>query len=124
MPELEEAEKEKERAKGPRALRRRHGKKMDRSKLRRRSSINGHWYDRDTSVFTPPKGSSMTAFVTSVLPAQEVIKLMLEKYKVESEPSQFALYVVKETGAKIDGPRPQVADARPVRRRRGRGRGR
>lgn len=40
----------------------------------------------------------MTAFVTSVLPAQEVIKLMLEKYKVESEPSQFALYVVKETG--------------------------
>ena len=42
----------------------------------------------------------MTAFVTSVLPAQEVIKLMLEKYKVESEPSQFALYVVKETGGK------------------------
>ena len=35
MPELEEAEKEKERSKGPRALRRRHGKKMDRSKLRR-----------------------------------------------------------------------------------------
>ena len=40
----------------------------------------------------------MTAFVTSVLPTQEVIKLMLEKYKVESEPSQFALYAVKETG--------------------------
>ena len=35
MPELEEGEKEKERSKGPRALRRRHGKKMDRSKLRR-----------------------------------------------------------------------------------------
>ena len=32
--------------KGPRALRRR-GKKMTR--LRRRSSINGHWYDRETS---------------------------------------------------------------------------
>ena len=64
----------------------------------RRSSINGHWYDRDTSVFTPPKGSSMTAWVTSVLPTQEVIKLMLEKYKVESEPAQFALYAVKETG--------------------------
>jgi len=97
MPELEaEEEKEKEKSKGPRALRRQ--KKMYRNKLRRRSSINGHWYDRDTSVFTPPKGSSMTAFVTSVLPAQEVIKLMLEKYKVESEPSQFALYVVKETG--------------------------
>ena len=35
MPELEEEEKEKERSKGPRALRRRHGKRMDRSKLRR-----------------------------------------------------------------------------------------
>ena len=35
MPELEEGEKEKERSKGPRARRRRHGKKMDRSKLRR-----------------------------------------------------------------------------------------
>ena len=37
MPELEEGEeeKEKERSKGPRALRRRHGKRMDRSKLRR-----------------------------------------------------------------------------------------
>ena len=34
MPEVEE-EKEKEKSKGPRALRRRHGKKMDRSKLRR-----------------------------------------------------------------------------------------
>ena len=31
------------RGKGPRALRRRHGKKMDRVKLRRKSSINGHW---------------------------------------------------------------------------------
>ena len=37
------------RSKGPRALRRRHGKRMDKRRLRRRSSINGHWYDRDTS---------------------------------------------------------------------------
>lgn len=36
-------EPEKRKAGGPRALRRRHGKKMDRSKVRRKSSINGHW---------------------------------------------------------------------------------
>ena len=35
--ELEAEEKEKEKSKGPRALRRRHGKKMDRSKLRRKA---------------------------------------------------------------------------------------
>jgi hypothetical protein len=40
----------------------------------------------------------MSAFVTSLLPTQEVIAMMLEKYKVETEPAQFALYVVKETG--------------------------
>ncbi len=86
-------------SKGPRALRRRHGKKMDRSKVvRRKSSINGHWYDRDTSVFTPPKGSCMSTFVTSLSPTQEVVKMMLEKYRVETEPAQFALYVVKESG--------------------------
>ena len=39
-------EEEEKKSKGPRALRRR-GKKMTR--LRRRSSINGHWYDREPS---------------------------------------------------------------------------
>ena len=34
---------EQKKSKGPRALRRRHGKKMERSKVKRRSSINGHW---------------------------------------------------------------------------------
>ena len=37
---------------GPRALRRRKGRM---TRIRRRSSINGHWYDRETAVFTPPK---------------------------------------------------------------------
>ena len=32
-----------EKRRGPRALRRRHGKRMDKKKLKRRSSINGHW---------------------------------------------------------------------------------
>jgi len=50
-------------ATGPRALRRRKGGKMTR--IRRRSSINGHWYDRETAVFTPPKDSAMSVWTRS-----------------------------------------------------------
>ena len=60
------------RSKGPRALRRRHGVRMDKSKLRRRSSINGHWYDRDTSVFTPPKHTPMCVYTSSKMNSSEV----------------------------------------------------
>ena len=85
-------------SRGPRQLRRRHGKKMDKNKLRRRSSINGHWYDRDTSVFTPPKHTPMSVHTSSKMSSGEVVTTLLEKYKIESEPGDYALYVVKETG--------------------------
>ena len=86
------------RSRGPRALRRRHGKKMDKTKLRRRSSINGHWYDRDTSVFTPPKHTPMCVYTSSKINSSEVVTTLLDKYKIESEPGHYALYLVKETG--------------------------
>ena len=60
------------RSKGPRALRRRHGKRMDKTKLRRRSSINGHWYDRDTSVFRPPKHTPVCVYTSSKMNSSEV----------------------------------------------------
>jgi len=90
--------KEDKRNKGPRALRRRHGKKMDKNKLKRRCSINGHWYDRDTSVFTPPKHSPMCVYTSSKSGTGEVLTALLDKYKIESEPGDYALYVIKETG--------------------------
>lgn len=37
-------------------LRRRPGRRFDKAKLRRRCSINGHYYNRETSIFTPPYG--------------------------------------------------------------------
>ena len=40
----------------------------------------------------------MSVYVTSVLNTPEVIKMILEKYQVESESNQFALYVVKDSG--------------------------
>jgi len=81
---------------GPRALRRRKGKRMTR--LRRRSSINGHWYDRETAVFTPPKHSAMSVWTSSLCNSMEVMTSLLSKYKIESEAGNFGLYVVKESG--------------------------
>lgn len=83
---------------GSAAIRRRPGKRLSRSKVRRRCSINGHFYDRETSFFTPPHGSQMSVWVTSLVNTYEVINLMLEKYKVDSDPSNFALFVVRDNG--------------------------
>ncbi|XP_066150511.1 uncharacterized protein Rassf [Euwallacea fornicatus] len=80
------------------AIKRRPGRRLSRSKVKRRCSINGHFYDRETSIFTPPHGSQMSVWVTSMVNSQEVIKLMLEKYKVESDWNHFALFVVRDNG--------------------------
>ncbi|XP_044742219.1 uncharacterized protein LOC123303479 [Chrysoperla carnea] len=83
---------------GSTAIRRRPGARRSRTKLKRRCSINGHFYDRETSIFTPPHGSQMSVWVTSLVNTQEVINLMLEKYKVDSDPENFALFVVRDNG--------------------------
>lgn len=85
---------------GSTAIKRRPGKRLSRSKIKRRCSINGHFYDRETSFFTPPHGSQMSVWVTSLVNTQEVINLMLEKYKVDSSPNNFALFVVRDNGGK------------------------
>lgn len=86
---------------GSTAIRRRPGKRLSRSKVKRRCSINGHFYDRETSFFTPPHGSQMSVWVTSLVNTQEVINLMLEKYKVDSDANNFALFVVRDNGGNV-----------------------
>ncbi|CAG0893792.1 unnamed protein product [Darwinula stevensoni] len=81
-----------------RHLRRRPGKRMDRNKIKRRSSINGHFYDRTTSVFVPPHGSVAHVWITSLVPATDVISLLLDKYKVDASPNEFALCIVWDNG--------------------------
>ncbi|PSN28978.1 hypothetical protein C0J52_27519 [Blattella germanica] len=83
---------------GSAAIRRRPGKRRSRTKLKRRCSINGHFYNRETSFFTPPHGSQMSVWVTSLVNTQEVINLLLEKYKVDSKPVNFALFIVRDNG--------------------------
>lgn len=86
---------------GSTTIKRRPGKRLSRSKVKRRCSINGHFYDRETSFFTPPHGSQMSVWVTSLVNTVEVINLILEKYKVESDPQNFALFVVRDNGGKL-----------------------
>ena len=42
----------------------------------------------------------MSVWITSLVGTQEVLKMILDKYNIESEPDQFALYVVKDNGGK------------------------
>lgn len=40
----------------------------------------------------------MSVWVTSLVSTQDVINLLLEKYKVESRPENFALFIVRDNG--------------------------
>lgn len=83
---------------GSTAIKRRSGNKRSRTKLKRRCSINGHFYNRETSFFTPPYGSQMSVWVTSLVTTQEVINLILEKYKVDSPAENFSLFILRDNG--------------------------
>jgi hypothetical protein len=74
------------------------GQRRSRTKIKRRCSINGHFYNRETSFFLPPHGSQMSVWVTSLVSTTEVINLILEKYRVDSHVGNFALYVVHDNG--------------------------
>ncbi|KAL7731245.1 hypothetical protein ACLKA6_014429 [Drosophila palustris] len=83
---------------GAAAIKRRSGNRRSRTKLKRRCSINGHFYNRETSFFTPPYGSQMSVWVSSLVTTQEVINLVLEKYKVDSAAENFSLFIVRDNG--------------------------
>ncbi|XP_017017570.1 serine-rich adhesin for platelets [Drosophila kikkawai] len=83
---------------GAAAIKRRSGNRRSRTKLKRRCSINGHYYNRETSFFTPPYGSQMSVWVSSMVTTTEVINLVLEKYKVDSAAENFSLFIVRDNG--------------------------
>uniref|UniRef100_A0ABI7WXT8 Ras-associating domain-containing protein n=1 Tax=Felis catus TaxID=9685 RepID=A0ABI7WXT8_FELCA len=67
---------------------------------RHRFSINGHFYNHKTSVFTPAYGSVTNVRVNSTMTTLHVLTLLLNKFRVENGPSEFALYIVHESGGK------------------------
>ncbi|XP_004697909.1 ras association domain-containing protein 2 [Echinops telfairi] len=73
----------------------------DQRRIRRhRFSINGHFYNHKTSVFTPAYGSVTNVRINSTMTTPQVLKLLLNKFKIENSPEEFALYVVHTSGEK------------------------
>ncbi|KAK3089834.1 hypothetical protein FSP39_006935, partial [Pinctada imbricata] len=62
----------------------------------KRASINGHVYNFDTRVFTPMLGSCTSVTVDSKKTTDDVIRTLLEKFKIENKPNEFSLYMVSE----------------------------
>ncbi|XP_067288698.1 ras association domain-containing protein 6 [Pseudorasbora parva] len=77
-------------------------KKMVESQRNRnnRFSINGHFYNYKTSIFTPAYGATTNVHITSKMTTQEVITQLLQKFKVENSPNEFALYCIHQSGEK------------------------
>lgn len=65
-----------------------------------RFSINGHFYNYKTSIFTPSYGTSTKVRITSCMSTPQVIEQLLHKFKIENDPQEFALYCVHQTGEK------------------------
>ncbi|TRY54422.1 hypothetical protein DNTS_023692 [Danionella cerebrum] len=65
-----------------------------------RFSINGHFYNYKTSVFTPSFGATTNVHINSRMTTHEVITQLLQKFKVENSPNTFALYCIHQTGEK------------------------
>lgn len=65
-----------------------------------RFSINGHFYNYETSVFTPASGSETKIRINSHMRTREVIEQLLRKFKIENSPHDFALYIIHVSGEK------------------------
>ncbi|XP_016043851.1 ras association domain-containing protein 6 isoform X2 [Erinaceus europaeus] len=63
-----------------------------------RASINGHFYNHATSIFTPVFGSETKVRINSEMNTEEVIKQLLKKFKIENNAQDFALYIIFATG--------------------------
>ncbi|CAK6951559.1 ras association domain-containing protein 4a [Scomber scombrus] len=76
-----------------------------------RFSINGHFYNHKTSVFTPAFGSVTNVRVNSSMTTVQVLNLLLHKFRVENKSEEFVLYMVHESGERTqlrDGEYPLV----------------
>ncbi|XP_065490275.1 ras association domain-containing protein 6 [Caloenas nicobarica] len=65
-----------------------------------RFSINGHFYNHETSVFTPAFGSETKIRINSQMRTRQVIEQLLQKFKIENSPHEFALYIIHASGEK------------------------
>ncbi|XP_051972159.1 ras association domain-containing protein 2-like [Xyrauchen texanus] len=65
---------------------------------RHRCSFNGHFYNHKTAVFTPAFGSVTNVRVNSCMTTTQVLRVLLNKFKIENSPDEFTLYLVHTSG--------------------------
>ncbi|XP_026196173.1 ras association domain-containing protein 6 [Anabas testudineus] len=65
-----------------------------------RFSINGHFYNYKTSIFTPCFGTPTKVRITSWMTTNQVIEELLNKFKIQNDPQEFALYCIHQSGEK------------------------
>ncbi|NXH21458.1 RASF6 protein, partial [Bucco capensis] len=76
------------------------GPTIARTEVEHRFSINGHFYNHETSVFTPAFGSETKIRINSQMRTSQVIEQLLQKFKIENSPHEFALYIIHASGEK------------------------
>ncbi|KAL2099894.1 hypothetical protein ACEWY4_004288 [Coilia grayii] len=68
---------------------------------RHRFSINGHFYNHKTAVFTPAYGSVTNVRVNSSMTTSQVLKVLLKKFKIENSPDEFTLFLIYTSGERV-----------------------
>ncbi|XP_052423886.1 ras association domain-containing protein 2b [Carassius gibelio] len=75
------------------------GRRLGIRRLKRhRCSFNGHFYNHKTAVFTPKFGSVTNVRVNSCMTTTQVMRVLLNKFKIENSPDEFSLYIVHTSG--------------------------
>lgn len=65
-----------------------------------RFSINGHFYNYKTAIFTPSFGTPTKVRISTRMTTNQVIEQLLNKFKIENDPQEFSLYCVHQSGEK------------------------
>ncbi|XP_062399508.1 ras association domain-containing protein 2a [Sardina pilchardus] len=74
----------------------------DQRRIRRhRFSINGHFYNHKTAVFTPAFGSVTNVRINSCMTTPQVLRVLFNKFKIENSPDEFSLYLVHTSGERM-----------------------
>ncbi|XP_056592859.1 ras association domain-containing protein 2-like isoform X2 [Triplophysa dalaica] len=69
-----------------------------RVKRHHRCSFNGHFYNHKTAVFTPAFGSVTNVRINSCMTTAQVMRVLLNKFKIENSADEFSLYLVHTSG--------------------------
>ncbi|KAK3550140.1 hypothetical protein QTP86_021075 [Hemibagrus guttatus] len=68
---------------------------------RHRCSFNGHFYNHTTAVFTPAFGSVTNVRVNSSMTTSQVLRVLLNKFKIENSPDEFTLFFLHTSGERV-----------------------